>query len=688
MPLVLQDIIIPFCTLSNDEANLVAINISFNSSKELNGLSYFFFVVSNLFFLLFSFTNYIFFIYTCDFYCTSLTIVRDVRGVGSFLGGGSITDGGGGGMLMVMAKLMKQEQASDAEEEGLVPALPGRFTSMRKVPSLSDLSDPESSLVSRGSCMFADYTRTTAHMYVDYATTDTYVGMGIKAMKSYGRPRDIPAQVPPLTPGTNKKMTEALEASFASWEKERVRLNITKDPRQWSEAAVAHWLHWAIREFSFEGVAMQPWQHMTGKQICAMGKESFLARAPAFMGDILWEHLEMLQKGGYAHLRSPVCQDESQREETSPPPHSHSTQPPNSHSNTPTGNNNNNNNNNANNAYIHLRNLNELKTESNYSSHHIAAEHLQGGTGGLASGGDLGATGTNESELRVNNTGTTEDYITPAHYSGYDEASDYHGLSQDHQAPHTYNLDSSPEFYSTSGIHLEPKYQPSPFKNYPRARYHEGYSESGGYSQYDATPFQTVPGSGNTATGAAGVGSEQWGVAPISEHLSHHPAFIASLGSRDSSGAHHPPSIGNNADQKPLLQSAMIAASYTGDNCAGGGPYFTGSGPIQLWQFLLELLTNKSCQSFISWTGDGWEFKLTDPDEVARRWGVRKNKPKMNYEKLSRGLRYYYDKNIIHKTAGKRYVYRFVCDLQNLLGCNPEQLHAMVDLKPEKKEED
>lgn len=45
---------------------------------------------------------------------------------------------------------------------------------------------------------------------------------------------------------------------------------------------------------------------------------------------------------------------------------------------------------------------------------------------------------------------------------------------------------------------------------------------------------------------------------------------------------------------------------------------FPGSGPIQLWQFLLELLTDKSCQSFISWTGDGWEFKLSDPDEVRR----------------------------------------------------------------------
>ncbi|XP_078416407.1 protein C-ets-2 [Cetorhinus maximus] len=121
---------------------------------------------------------------------------------------------------------------------------------------------------------------------------------------------------------------------------------------------------------------------------------------------------------------------------------------------------------------------------------------------------------------------------------------------------------------------------------------------------------------------------------------------------------------------KPVIPAAVLAG-------------FTGSGPIQLWQFLLELLTDKSCQAFISWTGDGWEFKLTDPDEVARRWGKRKNKPKMNYEKLSRGLRYYYDKNIIHKTSGKRYVYRFVCDLHNLLGYTAEELHAMLGVQPD-----
>ncbi|XP_040170295.1 DNA-binding protein D-ETS-6-like isoform X2 [Anopheles arabiensis] len=53
------------------------------------------------------------------------------------------------------------------------------------------------------------------------------------------------------------------------------------------------------------------------------------------------------------------------------------------------------------------------------------------------------------------------------------------------------------------------------------------------------------------------------------------------------------------------------------------------------------------------------EFKLSDPDEVARRWGERKAKPNMNYDKLSRALRYYYDKNIMTKVQGKRYTYKF-----------------------------
>ena len=37
----------------------------------------------------------------------------------------------------------------------------------------------------------------------------------------------------------------------------------------------------------------------------------------------------------------------------------------------------------------------------------------------------------------------------------------------------------------------------------------------------------------------------------------------------------------------------------------------------------------------------------------------RKSKPNMNYDKLSRALRYYYDKNIMTKVHGKRYAYKF-----------------------------
>ncbi|RWS08118.1 ETS domain-containing protein Elk-3-like isoform X2, partial [Dinothrombium tinctorium] len=81
---------------------------------------------------------------------------------------------------------------------------------------------------------------------------------------------------------------------------------------------------------------------------------------------------------------------------------------------------------------------------------------------------------------------------------------------------------------------------------------------------------------------------------------------------------------------------------------------------ITLWQFLLELLLNTQYKHIITWTNTDGEFKLVNAEEVARLWGLRKNKHNMNYDKLSRALRYYYDKNIIKKVLGQKFVYRFV----------------------------
>ena len=97
-----------------------------------------------------------------------------------------------------------------------------------------------------------------------------------------------------------------------------------------------------------------------------------------------------------------------------------------------------------------------------------------------------------------------------------------------------------------------------------------------------------------------------------------------------------------------------------------------------MWQFLLELLTDKNFRDAISWLGTGGEFKLNNPEMVAQLWGERKNKPHMNYEKLSRALRYYYDGDMICKVNGKRFVYKFVCDLKQILGYSADELNKLV----------
>lgn len=100
---------------------------------------------------------------------------------------------------------------------------------------------------------------------------------------------------------------------------------------------------------------------------------------------------------------------------------------------------------------------------------------------------------------------------------------------------------------------------------------------------------------------------------------------------------------------------------------------------IQLWQFLLELLTCRDYKTIIHWVGSEGEFKLSNPEIVAQLWGERKNKPTMNYEKLSRALRYYYDGDMISKVHGKRFVYKFVCDLKHLLGYSAIELARLVN---------
>ncbi|CAB3400700.1 unnamed protein product [Caenorhabditis bovis] len=143
-------------------------------------------------------------------------------------------------------------------------------------------------------------------------------------------------------------------------------------------------------------------------------------------------------------------------------------------------------------------------------------------------------------------------------------------------------------------------------------------------------------------------------------------------------------SLVSNNDNSRLTEGCMQYASVLSRLPAHG------TGQIQLWQFLLELLADAVNAHCIAWEGSNGEFKLVDPDEVARKWGERKSKPNMNYDKLSRALRYYYDKNIMTKVQGKRYAYKF--DFQGLAqacqnamipgGSNGDLASAMQSLTP------
>lgn len=138
-------------------------------------------------------------------------------------------------------------------------------------------------------------------------------------------------------------MSQALKATFSGFTKEQQRLGIPKgenrttftltyerlrklcssaqltqvfilsDPRQWTENHVVEWLTWTVNEFSLKNVDFDKFC-INGASLCAMGKDRFLDLAPDFVGDILWEHLEMLQKGKRPHsLSEQMTSDRKQR---------------------------------------------------------------------------------------------------------------------------------------------------------------------------------------------------------------------------------------------------------------------------------------------------------------------------------------------------------------------------------------
>jgi len=84
------------------------------------------------------------------------------------------------------------------------------------------------------------------------------------------------------------------------------------------------------------------------------------------------------------------------------------------------------------------------------------------------------------------------------------------------------------------------------------------------------------------------------------------------------------------------------------------------TGTKKITQWILSLLRDPEYNpSVISWENEQeGVFYITDTAKYAKLWGERKKNPSMNYEKLSRAMRYYY-KNGELKAVEKRTTYQF-----------------------------
>ena len=93
---------------------------------------------------------------------------------------------------------------------------------------------------------------------------------------------------------------------------------------------------------------------------------------------------------------------------------------------------------------------------------------------------------------------------------------------------------------------------------------------------------------------------------------------------------------------------------------------------MQLWQFILSLLVSSPSERVVEWTRERkYEFRILEPDKLAKLWGEIKKKPAMNFKNLGRGLRYYYGKSMLEKVRGKQFTYEFVMDIATILGYDP-----------------
>lgn len=116
-----------------------------------------------------------------------------------------------------------------------------------------------------------------------------------------------------------------------------------------------------------------------------------------------------------------------------------------------------------------------------------------------------------------------------------------------------------------------------------------------------------------------------------------------------------------NLTQVSNSNDANVSSPFVSDNRISSNTKFSVSDGRLLWDFLQQLLNDPTQRytNYIAWKNrETGVFKIVDPAGLAKLWGIQKNHLSMNYDKMSRALRYYYRVNILRKVQGERHCYQ------------------------------
>ncbi|XP_034249549.1 ets DNA-binding protein pokkuri isoform X2 [Thrips palmi] len=437
---------------------------------------------------------------------------------------------------------------------------------------------------------------------------------------------------------------------------------LATDPRIWSREDVCTFLRWCEREFDLPNFDMDMFQ-MNGKALCLLTKTDLGERCPG-AGDVLHNVLQMLVRDAQFLTR---CLPSSPVTPTSrhfPPAHAaHGVHSPHHvpHPLSP--------------AHTHpppTPNWSLLVRPGGELAPHADRERLgeRGGGGGGGGGGGHPHPGLAHLMGSMASLG----------HAGLGSLGNLGNLGHGNSV----TLSPAPSLDSQSGSPQHPLEHGSVASSFPLLTGFGGSNGSSGSTQSQSdseedsypdgangTNAREQNGNGSTgSTGSTGSGSSppstpSYLVTGAPSHAPHTP--------------HTPASPRSPAVKEPATPTSQTASSGSLSlPTTPGTPSFRPSSGAReffpdtpepntngrlLWDFLQQLLNDASQRytSYIAWKNrDTGVFKIVDPAGLAKLWGIQKNHLSMNYDKMSRALRYYYRVNILRKVQGERHCYQFL----------------------------